>query len=187
MLPWLVSHFEIPKPLLLIRHPCAVLSSWLNRGWRLNQWIKNDPGFISTYPELEPILKSLKHDEEYFAARWCVDYYVPLAYRAGKPFNIVPFEKLVVDGTSYLAQVLSRWDIDMPPAMSDEIRRPSERASGTIAQNYESVLNGWQSSLTKVQIDRVLSVVKEFGLDFYSRDVEPDYERLLGPEPIRSK
>ena len=33
----------------------------------------------------------------------------------------------------------------------------------------------YETGLTKDQIDRILSIVNDFGLDFYDEDIEPDY------------
>jgi hypothetical protein len=90
MLVWLTRHFDIPAPLLLIRHPCAVLASWLDRGWRLNTWIMKDPHLIACYPEIDDILDTLSCEEEYFAAKWCIDHYVPLSSQESHGFKIVP-------------------------------------------------------------------------------------------------
>ena len=187
MLVWLIRNFDVPTPVLLIRHPCAVLASWLSRGWRLNDWIVRDPALLESFPELDEILNGLRHKEEYFAARWCLDYYVPISYQRNREFLTVSFEKLVVEGAPYLAEVLSTWGSNLPGRVVDEIRRPSERASGSLKVNYETVLSGWKSTLSSIQIDRVLRVVRDFGLDFYTADIEPDYERLFGDRPIRKQ
>jgi len=171
---------------LIVRHPCAVLASWLNRGWRLNSWIKTDPELLIAHPELSELLSSLRHDEEYFAARWCIDHYVPMVNQGASRCNIVAYEKLVTDGADYLEEVLGFWNIDMPDQVRSEIRRPSEKASQSMKKEYESVLSGWKSTLETKQIERVLRVVRDFGLDFYGPESEPDYDRLFGARPVRS-
>ncbi|MEL7187117.1 MAG: hypothetical protein AAFN50_11895 [Pseudomonadota bacterium] len=187
MLVWLVNHFEVPTPVLLIRHPCAVLASWINRGWRLNNWIMRDERMLAFHPEVSEILDSLSVPEEFFAAKWCIDHYVPLSSAGERDFNIVPFEKMVVEGAEYLDTVLNYWNIEMPDFVRDEIRRPSDKASDQLSSDYSSAVGGWRNSLTDQQQQRVLRVVRDFGLDFYSSDVEPDYDRLFGLEPVRSR
>jgi hypothetical protein len=71
--------------------------------------------------------------------------------------------------------------------MRDEIKRPSEKASVNLVTSYETVIRGWKEGLSKTQRDRVLRVVRDFGLDFYTSDFEPDYDRLFGLNPIRNK
>jgi hypothetical protein len=44
---------------------------------------------------------------------------------------------------------------------------------------------GWRKTLTPTQVRQVLAVVREFGLDFYTDDPQPDAVRLAGPSPIR--
>jgi len=33
-----------------------------------------------------------------------------------------------------------------------------------------------EKNLSKKQVDGILKIVSDFGLDFYSEDIEPDYE-----------
>jgi hypothetical protein len=185
MLVWLTEKFAIPTPVLIIRHPCAVLASWLNRGWRLNNWIVREPALLESFPELRKILDSLAHEEEYFAAKWSIDHYVPLYYKRERSFKTVAFEKLAVDGPNYLQEILRTWDIELTEEVCERLRRPSEKASDHLTSSYESALNGWKRDLSRTQRDRVLRVVREFGLDFYTDALEPDYDRLFSDRPIR--
>ena len=189
MLAWLTSNFDIPPVALIVRHPCAVLSSWLSRGWGLNTWINLEPGLTESYPEIVPIVDSLEHEEEFFAARWCIDHFVPFKGGGDCRFNVVAYEKLVMEGADYLEDVLQAWDLEVPAHVRDSIRRPSEKASDTMRSSYDSVLTGWQDKLTQTQVARVLRVVRDFGLDFYDDSPEPDYDRLreVGKqEPVAS-
>ena len=36
----------------------------------------------------------------------------------------------------------------------------------------------WKKFLSDEQIKRILSIVSDFGLDFYTEDIEPDYENI---------
>jgi hypothetical protein len=39
-------------------------------------------------------------------------------------------------------------------------------------------LSKWRDRLSDRQIDRILEIANAFGLDFYTDELEPDYERL---------
>jgi hypothetical protein len=52
LLPWICRRFRIPAPILLLRHPCAVISSQLNYGWK-NAVRPQAPGYLDGYPEFE--------------------------------------------------------------------------------------------------------------------------------------
>lgn len=186
MLTWITANFAVPKPVMIIRHPCAVLASWLNRGWRLNNWLVKDNKLIEVFPEIADITKTLRSEEEFFAAKWCIDHYVPLLTRQHGQFEIVAYEKLVVEGAPYLDQILANWNLRVPDSVRAEFRLPSQKASENVRRDYKSVLSGWADSLSKRQQDAVMRVVTDFGLDFYSWDAEPDYERLFGESPVRS-
>lgn len=183
-LVWMTRNTDIRTPILLIRHPCAVLSSWIKRGWRLNKWVVKDPNLIAEYPEVEGFLGSLKTEEEFFAAKWCIEHYVPLMQRKKNEIHVVAYEKLVHDGASYLEDILALWGEKLSDSVRDNMRRPSEKASQQVLDDYGSVLSGWRKSLSKKQVESVLRVVDRFGLGFYSLEIEPDYDRLFGPHPI---
>jgi hypothetical protein len=42
-----------------------------------------------------------------------------------------------------------------------------------------SLLSKWKDALSSKQIDRILDIAETYGLDFYSQEIEPDYDRLL--------
>ena len=51
MLGWIARDLQVPKPILLIRHPCAVLASRISRGWTLYRTLSNKDEFLRAYPE----------------------------------------------------------------------------------------------------------------------------------------
>ena len=48
-------------------------------------------------------------------------------------------------------------------------------------------LAGWQRTLTPVQVERVLNVLRLFGLECYTDSLEPDYGRLYGQSPLNRR
>jgi hypothetical protein len=44
--------------------------------------------------------------------------------------------------------------------------------------NMDAQLSKWRESLTEKQIERILSIVSAFGLDFYTEEIEPDYKKI---------
>jgi hypothetical protein len=185
MLGWLTAKVDIRPPVLLIRHPCAVLASWKSRGWRLNDWIIPDQRFLQARPEIKDILDGLTTKEEYFAARWCMDHYAPFSLDRPYPFLTVSYEKLVIEGDRYIDEIFGHCDVSLPDWVRDEIKSPSAKVSAEFSSSPKNILMRWKDMLSEKQIDRVLRVVEDFGLDFYTRDLEPDYDRMFGPAPIR--
>jgi hypothetical protein len=56
---------------------------------------------------------------------------------------------------------------------SDTVTNTSQVVSG------KDPLAGWKYKLTDSQVDTILAVLKIFDMDFYTKELEPDYEKLL--------
>lgn len=183
LLKWLTDRFCTRTPILLIRHPCAVvLSQMRHGGW-------DDPGgsyypgfydkFIPAYPQFYDLLKNLRSREEMLAATWCMEYYVPLSQPKPHPWVLVPYERLVRYGSEELQRIFNALEIEMPEDAIIQLEKPS---STTVKESNvyqrKDPLAGWKEGLSNNQAQRILSIVAEFGLDFYSSELEPDYSRL---------
>ncbi|RMF24138.1 MAG: hypothetical protein D6756_07505 [Cyanobacteria bacterium J083] len=180
LLRWLTEKFPTRKPILLMRHPCAVVSSQINHG----SWLSISPAyrhrrFEAAYPQFRSILNNLQTTEELLAANWCIEYYVPLFSAQPSPWLLVVYERLVTDGERELERIFNNWNIPLPAEALLRLKVPS---STTIQQSNvykgRNRLLGWQENLSPEQVVRILNVVSAFGLDFYSHEPEPDYERL---------
>lgn len=181
MVLWLADRFSIPPPVLLVRHPCAVLASWTSRGWPMLQQPEPNPRFIAQYPKFETVLSELTTAEEYFAARWCMSHYSALTAREARSFQLVFYERLMRDGVREVDGIFRRWGVRTPPETKEALERPSAKASHRLSANVDEMLSGWQRQLESRSVDRVLGVLARFGLDFYGRSEEPDYSHpLLG-------
>ena len=49
----------------------------------------------------------------------------------------------------------------------------------------EGILSRWKSELNENQIEKILEIVRMCGMDFYTTDLEPNYARLYGDNPVR--
>ena len=179
MLGWLVDHFEIPPPVLLVRHPCAVLASWISRGWPLVTYaLPATLRFFEHYPQFRDWVRALETPEEIFAAQWAIQHRTAFDHLRDRDYYLCVYEKLVKEGPDEIRRVFAHWDIDIPDGINSALRHPSAKASESLAADPLRQLNGWQRRLDEAAIDRMLDVLKRFELDFYTRSAEPDYSRL---------
>jgi len=119
---------------------------------------------------------------EVMTVTWSLDHYIPLIEYAehGHPWILVPYERLVLAGEEELERVLSGLDAEMTGSIRSQLSVASAYASNDLkTTNKGKQLAKWRSRLTDPQIDRILEIVSAFGLDFYTRDLEPDYDRLM--------
>lgn len=142
------------------------------------------PDFIAAHPQFADLHNHLKTPEEKLAASWCMDYYAPLSLPKPHLWQLVTYEKLVQEGETELQRIFGTWDMEIPPEAIARLQIPSATtAEASNVYQGKDPLSGWKEHLTPVQIKRILSLVELFGLDFYSEDLEPDYERLyVDPE-----
>ncbi len=197
MLPWIAKRFKLRGVFLIIRHPCAVISSQLKTRFFGNY--PPSPPFIEICPNLNNILeeasminglesdllnklKKIKYKEEILAASWCLDNYVPLSYPKPHPWTMVVYEKLAKEGEKEITHYFNEIGEKKIPALAiKHWRRASMVTIKDEAKNVSQAgvqLSKWKKSLSEKQIERILRVVSNFGFDFYSNDVEPDYDNI---------
>jgi len=194
ILPWISQNFELRKIIFIIRHPCAVISSQLKTGYC--GYHLNHPPYSDIFPTKDNILeemselpminqnqieclKKIKTKEEILAAIWCIDNYVPLSSKKPHQWDFVVYEKLITDGEKSIRQLFyNLGEKSIPKSAIKMLNMPSmlaPRDELKVVKDSNKQLSKWKKTLTKDQIDRILSIVNDFGLDFYDEDIEPDY------------
>lgn len=197
MLPWITKRFEFRGVFFIIRHPCAVISSQLKTG--IYGYNLPSPPFSDICPNLDNILeeasmidgldssllnklRKINTKEEILAATWCLDNYVPLSYKKPHPWTMVVYEKLAKEGEREIGRYFNEiGEKKIPPLAIKHSKRASSLALKDEAKNVSQAgiqLSKWKKSLSEKQIERILRIVADFGLDFYSNDAEPDYDNI---------
>jgi len=179
ILDWLVEQFPIRRPLLIIRHPCAVVASQIRREWRYRinmETLRNEP-LLKRFPHLAEKLDGLESIEQYLAAKWCFDYYYPLLKKEADQFELVIYENLVKNGKEAIKKIFSALEMKVPEKAYSQLRVPSLTAHHGDPW-IEGPLLGWTKVFNKKQVKLILDVVEKFGMNFYTDALEPDYYRL---------
>ena len=189
LLPWLVRRLDLRPPVLLVRHPCAVVASQLRFGsWDLRDrpYRLPDGRYAEVYAPYRERLERLETPEARLAATWSLDHLVPLS----DPLNdrawiTVSYERLVREGETELKRVFDRLGEPVPSASLARLRRPSATTiAGSAILEGGDQLAGWRRRLDAEQVRRVLDTVAAFGLaDVYTDALEPDYDALTRPGP----
>jgi len=176
LLSWLCRRLPIRSAAMIIRHPCAVVASQLRGSWA-NAGPCHGPECLADYPALQAFLSRLDTQAERLAATWAMDYFIPFAEAVPRRWQLVTYERLVLDYDGELQRLFGAWNMEIPRNVARQFSKPSI----TTQRSGISGLAGWQQQLDKEQVRRILAVAAEFGLDFYGEDVEPDYDRLYSP------
>ena len=197
LLPWVTKRYQLRSMILIIRHPCAIVDSQLKTGFC--GYHPNNPPYRDIYPTKKNILdeasqidgldssilkklKEIKTREEIIAASWCLDNYVPLSYQKPYPWSVVLYEKLMKDGEREINRLFNEiGEKNVRRSVYKHLRIPSmviQKGESDIVTKADIQLSKWKKSLTEKQIERILSIVYVFDLDFYTEDLEPDYKKI---------
>ncbi len=195
LLPWIHNHLAVRSVVLVVRHPCATIASQLKSGYygynhltptfdekrpHKEQLEKEVRELESDYPQFREKIKGLEYKEEILAAVWSLDTYIPLTSKYAKNWYIVPYEKLVAEGVDELQRLYDFVGEPVPNNAVKHLTIPSKVTQGdvqkVVKKDYQ--LRKWKENLKSDQIERIMKVAADFGLDFYTDSVEPDYKKL---------
>ncbi|MFC1835461.1 sulfotransferase [Thermodesulfobacteriota bacterium] len=179
VLHWMTTRFPIARPVVIVRHPCAAVSSQVRSGWWKAPEHPRHSRFFSIYPEFRHLVDNLQSQLEILAARWCMDSYCLISAARPRPWTLVSYEKLLLDGENELVRIFDTWGM----APSDEaVARLRERSRTTVGQydpnNAAAQLARWRTHLDRKQISRILDMAHAFGLDCYDEGPEPGFDKL---------
>ena len=196
-LPWIAKQFQLRSIFFIIRHPCAVVSSQLKTG--LCGYRPSSPPYTDIFPTqdiileevskidgLDPVLieklKKIKTREEILAATWCLDNYIPLTSPKPHPWSLIFYEKLVQDGEKEITRIFSGIGVIKVPRLAfQNLKKPSMviiKEELKLIKRPNLQLSKWREHLSKDQINKILQVVTDFSLDFYTKKLEPEYDKV---------
>lgn len=180
LLAWLANQFPIRRPILIMRHPCAVVASILPRRTREQLAGLEERAFLVRHPSYRPIWDSLDRPEEKLAMRWSIEQLIPLSEPRPYPFHTVLYEDLVRDGSAVLDAVFADWGLPAPTDIHQRLQQPSITDSGSRTSPREPAdrLSRWRSALDRRQVKAILATVRALGIDWYDESPEPDRARL---------
>jgi len=196
LLPWVAERFQLRSIIFIIRHPCGYVASRMKPGYKppngLPVNIKPIPTPEELFNEATKIkgvetnllnrIKKIKTLDEILATSWCLDMYVPLSYQKSHLWTLVTYEKLIKEGEKEIKRLFNEiGEKKIPGSAYRHLKMPSSsthKDQESIVKKADEQLSKWKKRLSKDQIERILDLVSAFGLDFYTKDLEPDYENI---------
>ncbi|MCB0790346.1 MAG: sulfotransferase [Flavobacteriales bacterium] len=178
LLPWLVRRFDLPRPVLLVRHPCAVVGSmikfkaWEGHPLRIGTFPHPHQEFIESHRAL---LDAVRTPEERQAAMWCITTGHLLKHPDNdRLWTTITYEELVLRTKDTLAKVFGAWGLDVPAAALEHARRPSGTTlAGSQVHDPTAQLTSWQRTMAPEKIEAVLGMLDRSGIDLYGPDPMP--------------
>lgn len=177
LLPWILTNFELEhKPIHLVRHPLAVISSQIKHGaWPdTNQYTIPTKRNKSLYIPHQKYLNTLKSQEEILAATWCItnSYLLNHADRHSKWITVF-YEDLFLNPQKNLQHIFNQWNIELDTSLI-QVRKPSRMTKNNSPVDKKEQLSLWNRSLSKSQINKILKVMEYFHIPHYSEKILPD-------------
>jgi hypothetical protein len=199
LLPWMLHRFPL-RAVLVVRHPCAVVASQLkSESWEplrisvesgeirdrieSGNWRWPD-ALAQRFPPLHEAFCSIETFEEYLTFDWLIQNYVPLALPRSPALFVTTYEKLVEEEAAEMTRIFNHFGHAIPPRAHAQFRRPSATTvqSSNVATG-RNPLTTWTHTLSLNQTEQILEFTHRFGVDFYSDDLTPDYDRLAAWPP----
>lgn len=189
ILPWLSQNYDFKK-ILIMRHLFATIASQLYHP----AFDKNntDHPFLSNYDfeikGLENYIKNIDVFEKRLAITWCFDYLIPLKERDKCDETLlITYEKLVKAPVTELKRVEQFLNIELPEKIYDKIDILSQTTvtDSNVQKKHSNPLTTWKKRLSERQIMNILEVLDMFEVDFYSRELEPNYNILKSKYKVK--
>jgi hypothetical protein len=180
LLPWLTHQFNFSfTPIHFLRHPFAIVASQAKRpAWKkagATGFKVPNCRFNEVYLQHQNFLSTLETRAEAMTAWWCLENSIPLR----SPHNNVKwitlhYENLLMNPEIELRKIFTRWGIEMPASILDQVQQPSTTTTeATFLQSKEKQLSKWQESLGADQIFKMRRVLDYFEIECYNEGFLP--------------
>ena len=173
LLGWLAENFPGMPIVLLMRHPCAVVSSRLALGWRdnLDETMAQRDLVEDHLLPVEGRILSARDPFERHLFLWCIDNHVPLRQFSPGGIHLCFYEKLLLDPEPELRRLFAFLGREFDDGILGKLERPSS----TSRRWSRPSADGWRSRVAGEQVARAGEVLGLFGLDrVYGPGTMPD-------------
>ena len=174
LLGWMRANFPGMPIILLLRHPCAVVTSRLALGWKDNlSETMEQQGLVEDFLlPMEAEIRAAQGDFESHLFLWCIDNYVPLKQLGPEEMHLTFYENLLARPEEELHSLFAYLGEELHERAYGRLRRPS--SSSRKDAPYPS-LEGWRTHVSGHQLERAIEILRLFGLErVYGTGAMPD-------------
>ena len=174
LLGWMRAHFPGMPIVLLLRHPCAVVASRLDLGWKdnLSETMEQKELVEDYLLPMETEIRAAKDDFERHLFLWCIDNYVPLKQLGPQDVHLAFYENLLARPRAELKCLFSFLDEDLDDRLYRRLGRPSPLSRKNGARPS---LEGWRTRVSASRLERTVEILGLFGLDrLYGEGTMPE-------------
>ena len=174
LLGWMRANFPGMPIILLLRHPCAVVTSRLALGWKDNlaETMEQQELIEDFLLPMEAEIRAARGDFERHLFLWCIDNYVPLKQLGPQEVHHVFYENLLAQPEVEFQSLFASLGESLDGRVYPRLGRPSPLSrKGAPAPSVE----GWRTHVSGHQLERAMEILGLFGLDrLYDRGTMPD-------------
>jgi len=164
LLGWMCANFPGMPIILLLRHPCAVVTSRLALGWRdnLSETMEQKELVEDFLLPVEPEIRAARGDFERHLFLWCIDNYVPLRQLGPEKVHLIFYENLLARPDAELQSLFASLGEDFDRRVYTRLGRPSPLSRKDAPGPSRE---GWRARVSDHQLERAVEILRLFGLD----------------------
>ena len=174
LLGWMRVNFPGMPIILLLRHPCAVVASRLDLGWKdnLSETMEQRELVDDFLLPMEAEIRAAQGDFERHLFLWCIDNYVPLRQFGPQEIHLTFYENLLARPEVELRSLFASLGEDFDERVYARLGHPSPMSRKNVpAPSVE----GWRTRVSAHQLKRANEILRLFGLDrLYGEEARPD-------------
>ena len=174
LLGWMRANFPGMPIILLLRHPCAVVTSRLDLGWKdnLSETMEQQDLVEDFLLPMEAEIRAASDDFERHLFLWCIDNYVPLKQLGVEEVHLTFYENLLARPEQELQNLFASLGESFDERVYGSLRRPSPLSrKNSPAPSVQS----WRTRVSGHQLERTIEILGLFGLDhLYGEEDMPD-------------
>lgn len=177
MLPWVRRQFPDVPVVFMLRHPGAVVDSWLRQPWKQRlsaQPLLAQPSLVEAHGLKKWVGKPLSDAEDAVLA-WCIENIVPLREVAPGRMLVTFYEDLAADPNGQLQRILPWYGLTFDPEMLAHVNTPSAMVGeNSPLQRGGDPVSDWTARLDSDTQHRIRNILAHFGFDrIYGDDGRP--------------
>ncbi len=178
LLPWLVEQYDFKfKPVYLVRHPYAVISSQLKQGgWHssFTEFKIPEGRFNESYLKHREFLKTIQSKEEALLVTWCITNQVALLAPNKDKWIKVHYETLHLNPEETIHHIFNDWGMTIPEGIQKKLQEESRTTvSGVERESKIAQLRKWEKSFSVEKLDRFMEILNYFKVSEYGCGILP--------------
>jgi hypothetical protein len=156
----------------VLRHPCAVASSKVKLGWRLNlreAFLRQDTLVTDYLTHFMKEITNARSEFEQHIIAWCIENFVPLQQLNKGDVCLAFYENLCADPKAELQKLFAYLEKPFNDSILSLLAKPSvtSRTVGDVSAVVagKSVLDGWRTHVSSDELAFSQRMTGLFGLD----------------------